>query len=60
MRFPELHGQQDPEAEEAAVVAAACLATLRANQRPSDPFEHGAEQGWWEEGLRQLHGRFPR
>jgi acetyl-CoA carboxylase biotin carboxylase subunit len=59
-RLDELHGQQDPQAEEAAVVAAACLATLRANQRSGDPWHHGADQGWWDEGLRQLHGRFPR
>ena len=59
-RLEELHGQQDPEAEEAAVVAAACLATLRAERLPDDPFAHGDGSGWWSEGLRLEHGRFPR
>jgi acetyl/propionyl-CoA carboxylase alpha subunit len=55
-----LHGQQDPEAEEAAIVAASCLATIHARQLPEDPWEHGASSGWWLEGLRLQHGRFPR
>jgi acetyl/propionyl-CoA carboxylase alpha subunit len=59
-RLDELHGRQDPQAEEAALVAAACLATLRAGRLPDDPFTRAASSGWWREGLRQLHGRFPR
>ncbi len=59
-RLDELHGRQDPQAEEAALVAAACLATLRAGRLPDDPFTRAASNGWWREGLRQLHGRFPR
>lgn len=59
-RLEELHGRQDPEAEEAAVVAAACLATMRARRLPEDPFAHGVSSRWWDEGLRTLHGRFPR
>jgi acetyl-CoA carboxylase biotin carboxylase subunit len=59
-RLEELHGQQDPEAEEAAMVAAACLATMRAQRLPSDPFAHGDHSRWWSEGMRQAHGRFPR
>jgi acetyl/propionyl-CoA carboxylase alpha subunit len=59
-RLDELHRQQDPDAEEAAIVAAACLATLTAHQRSPDPWAHGGGQGWWEEGLRLAQGRFPR
>jgi acetyl/propionyl-CoA carboxylase alpha subunit len=59
-RLEELHSQQDPEAEEAAVVAAACLATLEAGSLPEDPFAVGAPSAWWGEGMRILHGRFPR
>jgi hypothetical protein len=59
-RLEELHGEQDPEAEEAALVAAACLATLRAQRLPEDPFGHGSGSAWWGEGLRQAHGRYPR
>ncbi|RMF78458.1 MAG: acetyl-CoA carboxylase biotin carboxylase subunit, partial [Nitrospirae bacterium] len=59
-RLDALHGEQDPEAERIAAVAAACLATLEAGRFPGDPFAHAAERGWWEEGLRILHGRFPR
>jgi acetyl-CoA carboxylase, biotin carboxylase subunit len=58
-RLDQLHGLQDPAAEEAAVVAAACLATLSAHQGTRDPWETGG-MGWWDEGLRQQHGRFPR
>jgi len=59
-RLEELHGQQDPAAEEAAVVAAACLASLSAGQLTDDPWAHGDDSGWWREGLRVQHGRFPR
>jgi len=59
-RLEALHGAQDPRAEEAAVVAAACLATLRAGRLPKDPFGHGCASAWWEAGLRDLHGRYPR
>jgi acetyl-CoA carboxylase biotin carboxylase subunit len=55
-----LHGQQDPEAEAAAVMAAACLATASASRLPSDLFDRGHESSWWFEGNRVLHGRFPR
>jgi acetyl/propionyl-CoA carboxylase alpha subunit len=59
-RLAELHGRQDPEAEEAAVIAAACLATLAAGAVDGDPFAHGESSHWWQEGVRQHHGRFPR
>jgi acetyl-CoA carboxylase biotin carboxylase subunit len=59
-QLEELHSQQDPEAEEAAVLAAACLATMAARRLPEDPFARGLESSWWEEGLRMQHGRFPR
>jgi acetyl-CoA carboxylase biotin carboxylase subunit len=55
-----LHARQDPEAEEAAVVAVACLATAFARRLTSDPFSHGDDSAWWREGTRQLHARFPR
>ena len=55
-----LHGRQDPEAEAAAVMAAACLATASASRLPDDLFDHGHESAWWFEGNRLLHGRFPR
>jgi acetyl/propionyl-CoA carboxylase alpha subunit len=55
-----LHGQQDPEAERAAMMAAACLATASAGRLPDDLFSHGDESSWWFEGTRLLHGRFPR
>jgi acetyl-CoA carboxylase biotin carboxylase subunit len=59
-RLTELHGEQDPEAEEAAMVAAACLATLEAGAVSGDPYNHGDNSRWWAEGARQQHGRFPR
>jgi acetyl-CoA carboxylase biotin carboxylase subunit len=55
-----LHGQQDPAAEEAAVMAAACLATSLAARLPDDLFAAGDDSSWWFEGTRLLHGRFPR
>jgi acetyl-CoA carboxylase biotin carboxylase subunit len=55
-----LHGEQDPEAERAAMMAAACLATESAGRLPEDLFRHGDESSWWNEGTRVLHGRFPR
>jgi len=59
-RLAELHGRQDPEAEEAAVVAAAVLATLEAGGLTEDPYAHADDSQWWQEGARQLHGRYPR
>ena len=59
-KLQEIHSQEDPEAEEAAVLAAACLATLSADRLPEDPFSGGADSDWWREGTRVLHGRFPR
>ncbi|MEN8162600.1 MAG: acetyl-CoA carboxylase biotin carboxylase subunit [Acidobacteriota bacterium] len=56
----ELHHRQDPEAEEASLIAAACLASLDAGRLGDDLFAHGECSGWWAEGLRQQHGRFPR
>ncbi len=53
-------GRPDADAEDAAAVAAVCLATLEAGRLPEDPWAHSAEHDWWEEGLRILHGRFPR
>ncbi len=55
-----LHGEQDPEAEQAAIMAAACLATASAERLPKDLFAFGADSSWWLEGNRVLHGRFPR
>jgi acetyl-CoA carboxylase biotin carboxylase subunit len=55
-----LHGLQDPEAEQAAIMAASCLATASARRLPDDLFAHGDESPWWNEGTRLLHGRFPR
>jgi len=59
-RLEELHRQQDPEAEEAAVVAAACLATLAAQNLPDAVRPSGKPSLWWQEGLRVQHGRLPR
>jgi acetyl/propionyl-CoA carboxylase alpha subunit len=59
-RLAELHGRQDPEAEEAAIVAVACLATLEAGGLTKDPYAHADDSRWWNEGVRQLHGRYPR
>ena len=59
-RLEALHLRQDPEAEQAALVAAACLATLAAQALPTDLFAHAASSQWWAEGLRVSHGRFPR
>ena len=59
-KLDELHSEQDPAAEEAAMVAAACLATMRAQRLPDDPFAHAEGSGWWREGIRTAHGRFPR
>ena len=56
----ELHGRQDPEAEAAAIVAAACLATEQAGRLSDDLFDHGEESAWWNDGVRVFHGRFPR
>ncbi|MCK5376743.1 MAG: acetyl-CoA carboxylase biotin carboxylase subunit [Acidobacteria bacterium] len=59
-KLHELADRQDQEAEEAAVVAAACLATTNARRLAGDPFAGGADSAWWREGARQLHSRFPR
>jgi acetyl-CoA carboxylase biotin carboxylase subunit len=59
-RLAEVHGRQDPEAEEAAVVAAVCLATLQAGTVVGDPFGDGDGSHWWQEGVRTQHGRYPR
>jgi len=59
-RLAELHGTQDPAAEEAAIVAAVCLATLESGSVHDDVFSHGDDSHWWQEGVRQQHGRFPR
>jgi len=56
----ELHDEQDPEAEEAAMVAAACLATMAAQRLPADTFGHADASRWWREGVRLAHGRYPR
>ncbi len=56
----ELHGRQDPDAELAAVIAAACLATVKASGLPADLFAHGERSTWWDDGVRVLQGRFPR
>ena len=59
-RLDELHRQQDPAAEEAALVAAACLATEEARRLPTDPYAATEGTGWWSEGVRTQHGRYPR
>jgi hypothetical protein len=59
-RLAELHGAQDPDAEEAAVIAAVCLATLESGAVSGGVFAHADGSHWWQEGLRQQHGRFPR
>jgi acetyl-CoA carboxylase biotin carboxylase subunit len=56
----ELHGRQDPEAEIAATIAAACLATAEAGGLPDDLFAYGHDSAWWHDGIRSAHGRFPR
>jgi len=56
----ELHGRQDPEAEIAATIAAACLATTEAGGLPDDLFAYGEDSAWWNDGVRVAHGRFPR
>jgi hypothetical protein len=42
------------------MMVAACLATASAGRLPRDLFAGGHESDWWREGLRVLHGRFPR
>jgi acetyl/propionyl-CoA carboxylase alpha subunit len=59
-KLEELQGRQNPVAEHAAVVAAACLATLDAESLRDVHRPSGESSQWWDEGLRQLHGRFPR
>jgi acetyl-CoA carboxylase biotin carboxylase subunit len=59
-RLAELHGEPVQSVEEAAVVAAACLATMDAGGLGGAPFPHAEESHWWREGVRQLHGRYPR
>ena len=56
----ELHGRQDPEAEIAAAIAAACLATAEAGGLPDDLFAYGENSAWWDDGNRVARGRFPR
>jgi acetyl-CoA carboxylase biotin carboxylase subunit len=56
----DLHGRQDPEAEIAATIAAACLATTEAGGLPDDLFAYGHDSAWWNDGIRAAHGRFPR
>jgi acetyl-CoA carboxylase biotin carboxylase subunit len=59
-RLAELHGEAAPTVEDAAVVAAACLATMEAGSLADDPFGRAGDSQWWQEGVRQLHGRYPR
>jgi acetyl-CoA carboxylase biotin carboxylase subunit len=59
-RLTELGDREDPEAEGAAIVAVACLATLEAGVLADDPYAHAEQSEWWREGTRQLHGRYPR
>ncbi len=44
--------------EDAAVMAAACLATIEAGWLKEG--RSARPENWWREGVRQLHGRFPR
>ena len=55
-----MHLEQDPEAEEVAIIAAACIATMGAAESDGDPFAHADASAWWQEGVRFHHGRFPR
>jgi acetyl/propionyl-CoA carboxylase alpha subunit len=52
-----LQDQPNPEAEEAAVIAAAILATRSAQRLPADPFAHSDDSEWWREGVRGQHER---
>ena len=36
------------------------VATIEAEGLGDDPFAHGDGSRWWNEGVRVLHGRFPR
>ena len=49
----------DPELEEVAIVAAACLAARDAGRIPADGFESAEREGraWREDGRRAAHGR---
>ena len=42
------------------VVAAACLATLEAERLQPGDLRDGRTSGWWQEGMRMAHGRYPR
>ncbi len=59
-RLADVHSAQDPAAEEAAMIAAVCLATLESGSVHDNVFAHGDDSQWWQEGVRQQHGRFPR
>ncbi len=59
-RMRELLVHDDPEIEETAVVAAACLATLDRSDAAADPWRHGRDSQWWAAGLRAAQGRSPR
>jgi acetyl-CoA carboxylase biotin carboxylase subunit len=59
-KLDELHNRHDAEADEAAMIAVACLATMQAEGLPDDPFAYANGSRWWDEGARTLHGRFPR
>jgi len=49
-----------PQAQEIAIIAAACLASLEVQQPSAGQRDHRACSSWWEEGLRVLHGRSSR
>jgi acetyl-CoA carboxylase biotin carboxylase subunit len=57
-----LEAAGDPALEEAAIVAAACLAAEEAEHLPRDGFESAEREGreWRLVGRSQLHGRGPR
>ncbi len=50
----------DQEAEEASLVAAVCQAALDSAKLTVKNGGSCAPSPWWDEGLRQQHGRFPR
>ena len=59
-RVGELEAEHDGLLEDVAAIAAACLATLAAGPATEDPFASTGRDEWWGEGVRRMHGRFPR
>jgi acetyl-CoA carboxylase biotin carboxylase subunit len=55
-----LQGRQDQEAEQASLFAAVCQAVLDTGKLATAEGHSSNPSSWWDEGLRQQHGRFPR